>query len=32
MIDKFMKNGRKYVDFGFVYDMMDNVNDEYYFL
>ena len=32
MTDKPMKNGRKYVDSGFVHDMMDNVNDEHYFL
>ena len=32
MTDKPMKNGRKHVDSGFVHDMMDNVNDEHYFL
>ena len=32
MTDKPMKNGRNYVDSGFVHDMMDNVNDEHYFL
>ena len=32
MTDKNMKNGRKYVDSGFVHDTMDNVNDEHYFL
>ena len=32
MSDKPMKNGRKYVDSGFVHDIMDNVNDEHYFL
>lgn len=32
MIDKFLKNGRKYVDFGFVYDIMDIVSVDYYFV
>ena len=32
MTDKPMKNGRKYVDSEFVHDMMDNMNDEHYFL
>ena len=32
MTDKPMKNGRKYVDSGFVNDTMDNVNGEHYFL
>ena len=32
MTDTPMKHGRKYVDSGFVYDTMDNVNDEHYFL
>ena len=32
MTDKPMKNGRKYVDSGFVHDTMDKVNDEHYFL
>ena len=32
MTDKTMKNGRKYVDSGFVHDTMHNVNDEHYFL
>lgn len=27
-----MKNGRKYVDLGFVYDIMDMVNVECYFV
>lgn len=31
MTDTPMKNGRKYVDSRFVYDTMDNVNDEHYF-
>jgi len=30
MTDKPMKNGRKYMDSGFVHDTMDNVNDEHY--
>jgi len=32
MTDKPMKNGKKYVDSGFVHAMMDNVKDEHYFL
>ena len=32
MTDKPMKNGRKYMDYGFVHDMMDTVNDEHYFV
>ena len=30
MTDKPLKNGRKYVDSGFVHDMMDMVNDNHY--
>lgn len=30
MMDKLLKNGWKYVDFGFVYDFMDIVIVEYY--
>ena len=32
MTDKPMKNSRKYVDSGFVHDMMENANDEHYFV
>ncbi|CAH3020708.1 unnamed protein product, partial [Porites evermanni] len=32
MTDKPLKNGRKYVDSGFVHDMMDTVNCERYFV
>lgn len=32
MMDKLLKNGRKYVDLGFVYDIMDMVNVECYFV
>ena len=32
MTDKPMKNGKKYVDSGFLHDMMDNANDEHYFV
>ena len=32
MTDKPFKNGRKYVDSGFVHDIKDNKNDDYYFL
>ena len=32
MTDKPFKNGRKYVDSGFVHDITDNKNDDYYFL
>ena len=30
MTDKPLKNGRKYVDSGFVHDMMDTVNSDHY--
>ena len=32
MTDKPMKNGRKYVDSGFVHDMMDTTSDDHYFV
>ena len=32
MTDMPMKNGRKYVDSGFVHDMIDTVNNEHYFV
>ena len=32
MTDKPLKNGRKYVDSGFVHDLMDNKINEHYFL
>ena len=32
MTDKPLKNGRKYVDSGFVHDIMDTVNRERYFV
>jgi hypothetical protein len=32
MTDKPLKNGRKYVDSGFVHDMMDTKSDYYYFI
>ena len=32
MTDKPLKNGRKYVDSGFVHDMMDTVNGDHYFV
>ena len=32
MTDKPLKNGRKYVDSGFVHDMMDNKISEHYFV
>ena len=32
MTDKPTKNGRKYVNSGFTHDMMDNLNNEHYFL
>ena len=32
MTDKPLKNGRKYVDSGFVHDLMDNKTNEHYFL
>ena len=32
MTDKPLKNGRKYVDSGFVHDIMDTVNGERYFV
>ncbi|XP_031556776.1 uncharacterized protein LOC116293487, partial [Actinia tenebrosa] len=32
MTDKPFKNGRKYVDSGFVHDVTDNKNSDYYFL
>ena len=30
MMDKPLKNGRKYVDSGFVHDMIDTVNGDHY--
>lgn len=32
MTDKPLKNGRKYVDSGFVHDMMDTVNSDHYLM
>ena len=32
MTDKPLKNGRKYVDSGFVHDMMDTVNGDHYLM
>ena len=32
MTDKPMKNGRKYVDSGFVHDVMDTENADHYFV